>query len=173
MEFVCLFVQYYSLKKSVIRTCGFLSLIQLSFISILQLSSESALSLSASSRERDVHVFVVLNLFNSSSTLSSAHLAIKINKANIPIKILQNAPPIMPIPTKCTARFTTILPSCSQIIPKKSNMLVLSDFINDPSPISKSIYLQVSKGLSFYFPYFQSKYQNQAQYVFQLNCVDI
>jgi len=38
-----------------------------------------------------------------------------------------------------------ILPSGLQIIPKKSDMLVLSDFINDSSPIPKPTYLQVSK----------------------------
>jgi len=63
---------------------------------------------------------------------------IKINKADIPIKKPQNAPPIMPVPTRCIAGFVLILPSGLQIIPKKSSLLSLSDFFNNSSPIQKT-----------------------------------
>jgi len=101
-----------------------------------------------------VRIIVFLNFFDPSSTLSSAHFAIKRSKANIPIKIHQNVSQIMPVPTKCAASFIVILPSGLQMIPKKNNMLFLSNFINDSSPIPKPTYLQVSKRPFFLTPLF-------------------
>jgi hypothetical protein len=104
-----------------------------------------------------VRIIVVLNFFNPFSTLSSAHFAIKRYKANIPIKIPQNVPPIIPVPTRCTSCFILILSSGLQIIPKKSNLLFLSDFVNDSSPISKPTYLQVLKRPFFLPPLFSEE----------------
>jgi len=101
-----------------------------------------------------VRIIIALNFFDPFSTLSSAHFVIKRSKANIPIKMPQNVPQIMPVPTRCTAGFILILSSGLQMIPKKNNMLFLSDFINDSSPIPKTTYLQVPKRPFFLPPLF-------------------